>query len=226
MGYSVGIDVQSVHLQKKMLTFMEKEYRPHWQIRGRKNTDCYSSPPRVDLDYFQGKCIIGMDYNAAGFERGYVFTLARWMALKVAKTRRVFNDPQVTFEEPVPYIVYDNYNLWPVLVKPLSAVPKKIRWCCVDRYGMKLSITQTEDYVFELPDEKAFEKAHRKACEKHGIEPNSQVISSVARERIRDTRMRLLWPEVKKVLAPMRAEMKRLDQAWARNLTKASPMSR
>lgn len=217
MGYSVGIHVQNVHLQQKMLAFMEKEYRPHWQIRGLKNyTDCYSSPPRVDLDYFQGKCIIGMDYNAGGFERGYVFTLARWMALKVAKTRRTFDDPEVIFEKPVPYVVYDGCDSWPVLVKPLSAVPKIIRWCCVDRYGMKLSITQADDYVFELlPDVKAFEEAHQKACEKHGVKPNS-LISFVTRERIRDTRLRLLWPEVKKGLAPMRAEMKRLDQAWAK----------
>lgn len=221
MGYSVGIHVQSVHLQKKMLAFMEKEYRPHWQIRGLKNyTDCYSSPPREDLDYFQGKCIIGMDYNAAGFERGYVFTLARWMALKVAKTRRVFKNPKITFDGPVPFMIYDGCDSWPVLVKSLSAVPKEIRWCCVDRYGMKLDISQVEDYVFELPDEGAFEKAQRKACKKHGINPDNWPLREDEPEGVRwkihDTRLRLLWPEVKKVLAPMRAEMRRLDQAWAR----------
>jgi len=219
MGYSIGIHVRSKELQKKMLAFMEKEYRPHWKIRDLRNyTDCYSSPPQADLDYFQGKCIIGMDFNASGFERGYVFTLVRWMALKVAKTRRVFKEPEVTFAEPVPFMIYDGCDSWPVLLKPLSEVPQKVRWCCVDRYGMKLDVTQAEDYVFELPDMKAFEKAQREACKKHGINPDNWPKDEPegVRWKIRDTRMRLLWPQVKVVLAPMRAEMKRLDRAWFR----------
>lgn len=220
MGYSMGIHVRSKELQEKMLAFMGKEYRPHWKVRNLKNyTDCYSSEPQADLDYFQGKCIIGMDFNASGFERGYAFTLCRWMALKVGKTRKVFKDPKITFEEAVPYMVYDGCDSWPVLAKPLSSVPKKVRWCCVDRFGMKLDVTQAEDYVFEIPDAQAFNKAHAEACWRHGIDPHKPWPNPEPkgiREKVRNERMRLLWPEVKEILAPMRAEMKRLDAAWAK----------
>jgi len=219
MGYSLGVHARSVGLQKKMLAFMKKEYRPHWQIRNLKNyKDCYSSEPREDLAYFHGKCIIGIDYNAAGFERGYAFTLTRWMALQVSMSRRSFKDPKVTFPEPVPFMVYDGCDAWPVLLKPLSAVPKNIRWCCVDRFGMKLDVTSTEDYVFDIPDLQAFNKAHAEACKHHGIDPTKPWPNPEPegiRWKIRDTRQRLLWPEVKKVIAPMRTEMKRLDKAWA-----------
>jgi hypothetical protein len=220
MGYSLGVHARSTALQKKMLAFMEKEYRPHWKIRNLKGyTDCYSSAPRADLDYFQGKRVIGIDYNAGGFERGYAFTLTRWMALRVGTLRRSFKDPKVSFPEPVPFMVYDGYESWPVLQKSLSSVPKDVRWCCVDRFGMKLDVTAVEDYVVEIPDSKAWNKAHAEACTRHGIDPTKPWPNPEPkgiRWKIHDTRNRLLWPEVKKVLAPMRAEMKRLDAAWAK----------
>lgn len=221
MGYSIGIHVQNKKLQRMMLDFMEKEYRPHWQVRGLKDEkDCFTGPPSDNLDYFDGKCIIGIDFNAAGWERGYAFTLVRWLALKVGKTRKTFKYPtKATFDEPVPYMVYDGVEAWPVLERPLSSVSKNLRECCVDRYGMKADKISTEDFIWDLEDDDSFSEAQREACKRHGIDPDKpwpKPEPEGVRWKIHETRQRLLWPEVKKILVPMRDEMKRLDKAWIR----------
>lgn len=221
MGYSIGLFARNEGLQVAMWDFMEREYRPHWRIRGRPEGPCYSSPPRLNVDYVHGKHVLGIDYGACGgFERGYGFALVRWMALKVGRSRRSFKEPKVKFQEPVPYMSYDSEALWPILVKPLSSVPKALRWCCVDRYGVKLDPTTYDDFIFDIPDHEAFKKAQIDACKKHGIDPDNwpapENEPKGVRWKIHDTRARLLWPEIQKVIEPIRVELKRLDTQWCK----------
>ena len=217
MGYSVKVRAKNKELQKKMLEFMRAEYRPHWQIRPRprwwpKNyQDCYSSPPLENS--YSGRAFIEIAYNASGFERGYVFTLIRWMALQVGATRLSFKDPKVRFPEPVPFMVYED-EAWPVLCQSLSAVPKNLRWCCVDRFGMKLKFD--ENYISELPGANTFSRANAKARKRYGAVSQEDFarLTLSTHQKIQDARNRLLWPGIKKIMAPIRAEMKRLDKAW------------
>jgi hypothetical protein len=228
MGYSIGIHARSKALQQRMLEFMDKEYRPHWQIRelskvkGLENyQDCFASEPMADSSYFHGKNVIGIDFNAHGFERGYAFILVKWVALQVGTTRWVFKDPKISFKDPVPFMSYDGDENWPVLLQPLSSVPKHVRWCCVDRYGMKLDKTRYEEFVMDWildPEGKFWAATHEEACRKHAV-PNDPLapVDNRVRQKIINTRMTLLWPHIKEVVAPIRTEMKRLDRAWAKS---------
>lgn len=224
MGYSIGLHARSKAQQRKMLDFMEKEYRPHWQIRDLKDyTTCYSSPPTDDPSYCHGKTIIGIDFNCAGFERGYIHTLVKWMALKVGTQRSTFTEPKARFKSPVPCMTYDGDSPWPILVKDPETVPKKLRWCCVDKYGMRLHPSGAADYVFDLKDPDSYEKASREARRKLGLpetpgySPSSKEERELFREAIDETQC-ILWPQVQELLIPIRTEMKRLDLAWAESV--------
>lgn len=200
-----------------MLSFMEKEYRPHWKIRGHKDTGCYTGEPTDDPAYCHGKTIIGIDYGpVGGFERGYAYTLVRWMALQVGTRRTVFKEPKARFRKPVPCMTYDGDSPWPILVKDPEKVPESLRWCCVDQWGMRLHPSGVDDYMFELQDPDVYIKAIHEAQRKFGLTASDQ---ATAKNRdlfwkARDEANRILWPQVKEILAPMWTEMKRLDAAW------------
>jgi hypothetical protein len=218
MGVSIGIQAASSKAQQRMLDFMGKEYRPHWQVLNLKDAPCYSSPPIHNPSYVSGKTVIGIDFNAAGFERGYAFALTRWMALRVGKTKRKFEDPKADFATPVPYMIYDGSDYWPVLQQPISKVSSSLQWCCVDRYGMKLDRSGYDDFWLDVSPQE-FQNAQARAYHRFGIgkdwpwkKPSDEPPN--IRMRIRKEQARLLWPEIKKVVAPLRAELKRLDQAW------------
>ncbi len=223
MGASIGIHAVSAKARQRMLDFMAKEYRPHWQIRGYEERDCFSSPPIEDPWGIQGRSVIGIDYKGGGFERGYAFVLTRWMALKISKTRSTFKDPKVGFKKPVPYMIYDGIDHWPVLQQPLSKTPKKLHWCCVDRYGLKLDPSSYDDFVFDVKGAPGrLNEARAEANKKFGIEgdwPWKDIKDEppTLRWDIHDEWLRILWPEIQEVVAPIQAEMRRLDTAWAQH---------
>lgn len=217
MGYSIGTHARTKRLQQKMLSFMAKEYRPHWKIRGLPEQPCYAGEPTNDLSYIRSRDIVGIDYGAvAGFEREYGFVLVKWMALKISKLRWVFRGEEsvtTSFRDPVPYMDYDGCDKWPVLQQPMSSVPEKLRWCCVDRWGFKLN-KQWDEFAWESG---SFAKAQAAAFKKFNVEDFSTADRDL-RVKIHQATIVNLWPKIKPILAPMRTEMKRLEKAWNDNL--------
>lgn len=219
MGYSLGVHARSQELRERMLDFMATEYRPHWRVRGVAERPCYSSPPGENPSYCHGPHLVGLDFNASGFERGYAFALIRWMALRVGrKTRKFTGEGEVghTFESPVPYMLYDTEK-WPLLQMALGDTPEKLRWCCVDSLGLRLEASGTTDFVHELHPDVVL-AAQVETCRRHGIDPDNWPEPSEEppgiRWKIHDTRMAILEPELRGVIEPIRVELRRLSEAW------------
>jgi hypothetical protein len=205
MGYSVSVKARTSELAERMEAFFEREYRPYQQVWGFESGAQYSSVPSRDFSYHQGAkknpACVGIDFNAAGFERGYVMGLGRWMTLRIGCSRKSFKDPKAKFEKPVPYIIYDVDDGWPLLVQPLDKTPKNLRWCCVDELG----ITLRPPLDFEIHVEsKIRQEAHAKAEKKFGG-PGQET---------HDYLLELLAPQIWGLVQPMREELKRLDRRW------------
>lgn len=117
MSYDLIVRVRSMADKRRMLEFMGREYRPYRHIlkdfKGDKSR-AFISPPedRKGLS-------IGIWYSTIMGERDYAHALAKWMALKVGKTRK-FPD----FEEPLAYVLYDGCEA--------VAVPVRGEWIGVD----------------------------------------------------------------------------------------------
>lgn len=140
MGYSLSTIAKSKSAQKRMLAFMEKHYIPAWKVLGEEEHSEFISEPSEDLSYAHNKLQIGFDFNASGFEREYMFTLTHWMALKIGRRTNVVTMDEKRVEirgEPFPYILYDGYDRWPVLDRPLKEIPKRLHWCGSDYLGMR-----------------------------------------------------------------------------------------
>ncbi len=85
-----------------MLRFLGKHFR-HWAIvigEGADTPRYYRGPlwdgmsSNESLSYDSGSCRIGFDYKSSGFEREYIFSICRWMAMTVGLDGR-------------PVVVYD-----------------------------------------------------------------------------------------------------------------------
>ncbi len=241
MGYSISVNCKSKKTQKQMLEFLEENFR-HWAVvLGGKDDVRYITDPMDDLSYAHGKTQIGFDYGA-GFsfdntERGYYYGLLRWIALKIGRKRKVIRSPgneTWRFDEPVPYITYDGYDHWPVL---LDKPDKPLRWCWVDKYGIKrCKDTLAEEYgalVHELltkpaPKEKGKPRGiiiDPRVMEMYegGKGPAVQEFMGVMMPHFTiEARIiivkKLLWDEVKKRVKPARDELKRLDKLWSEHV--------
>lgn len=144
MGYSISFTPRSSALGKRVLELMKEHYRPWPKVIGSKHGQ-HAGSPSDDLSYDRRKGVIGLDYGAvSGWEREYAYSVVKWMAIRAGRRRSSFAKDVVTpnrFLGPVPYMSYDGYQNWPILVvsdkKELAAVPKTARWCSVDRLGMR-----------------------------------------------------------------------------------------
>ena len=131
MGYSIAIRCRSPKLKEKMIAFMEQ----HYQLPGQVFNVGGSSRFSDDLDYDHAKSALGFDYGACPDpERHYIFTVTKWMALKIGRRAWVKD-----LKEYVPYIAYDGYETCPILPESLwqEKVPKSLRWAITDNIGYK-----------------------------------------------------------------------------------------
>ncbi|MFA6234654.1 MAG: hypothetical protein WC824_10790 [Bacteroidota bacterium] len=92
------------------------------------------------LSYDHGKCRIGFNYHSLppGGLNHYVWSLLRWIAVKVGR-RRTF-PAALSRKGSVPYTVYDGYEAWPVLPRPewnLRNTPESHHWNLVDSEGFQ-----------------------------------------------------------------------------------------
>lgn len=147
MGYSIATPIRNAEAKKEMLEFLKKNFRntedvfkvPHYS-RG---------PLGEDLSYDHGKCRIGFDYNCGEPERGYIYTVCRWMALKVGALQR-FNltEGKVELIGEFPYLVYDGYGHTPVIQEdPKRVVPDVYRYYVMDQLGVKADTYSLDSWL-------------------------------------------------------------------------------
>ncbi len=224
---------RSKTLRKKMFEFMAANYRP-W---GKVTEDAHDSPytdesegVTDDLSWDDSGLSLGFHYGAGliGWERPYIYAITRWMAIQVGKRMTRFSTDVVAlnvFKEPVPYILYDGYEPWPVLVvatdAEAEALPKDHRWLAVDKYCIKMGrerkLGYTRDALGPFFD-KDLSKKWRAAIDAYGKKQGECPEDGPAREEwllgYENTQAHVLRHEIARELKRMRTEMKRLDDMW------------
>lgn len=158
MGYTIATPVKSEMAKCKMMAFLKKNFRHFPELEGRKKTAAvyYYGPipngKKCGLSYDSGKCRIGFDYNASGYERDYIFTICRWIALKVGRLYTFPTKNRADLQGDFPVIVYDGDEAtdpekgagpWPILLDNLSDEQG------VDQTGCKLIINPKEDRFYQ-----------------------------------------------------------------------------
>jgi hypothetical protein len=226
MGYSIAIRARNPKLRKKMVQFMAKNVRKWSDVLGAGES--ISSRPGLgeegSLDYDRSSDAVGFDYasHCHGWEQCLIFSTTRWMALKIGKKKSRFKKDAVTpnvFDEPVPFMVYDGYESWPILVcknlKEAMKLPETARWCATDNLGVYLDpevnnilTSYAEEMFFDEKMHAAFQRDMEKI--KHLHDKNF--------EQWRDKAMKLkikhMSPEIDRMLPVVRAEIRRLDKLW------------
>jgi hypothetical protein len=228
MGYSIGIRVKSGAAYAKMLAFMSEHYRPWTAVIGHPDGKSFASSPSDDLAYdSRGKLTLGFDYGCVlDWEREHIYVILRWMAIKVGRTRRSFRKDSVTpstLDEPVPYIVYDGYDPWPVLVgtkEEAKRLPSTLRQFASDSLGLRNgpdALAHLVTYLTFDPDvpAEAAQAAEKVARAKVGPYPEKGDRHAWRR---RYNRALTGQPAFRKVLDKklkiLRADLERLDRAW------------
>jgi hypothetical protein len=168
MGYTVATPFPNETLRDEVAEFLKAEYRTWAALNGDPKGNAYSSPPLPDgwghydrgknLDYDDGTCRIGFNYNTADGEREYVWTYCRWLALRFGEKQ-----PFPNLKDPAPGVSYDGDDPEPVVINERY-----------DEWGVK-----------------------------------------IAGERERRPGLELMLKEFEEDAAIIRAEMQRLDKAWA-----------
>ena len=220
MGYSIGFMPRSEALGKRMLGLMKENYRPWPTVAGSKGGQ-YAGNPTDDMSYDRRKNSIGLDYGAvSGWEREYAYSVVKWMAIRAGRRRSSFAKDAVTpnrFPGPVPYMTYDGYQNWPILVvstgRELAAVPKSARWCATDRLGMRSEPWQAiSSVLFDLPKvniSRALDRAAKKAGP-----PPPKGDNWAWHERHQRALYELCKKEYGEGVKPMADELARLDRLW------------
>lgn len=221
MSYSIGIRTKSPGLQKKMLKFMQVHYRSWPAVLGDPKGNAYAGEPSDDLSYDRAKSVIGLDYGVvSGWERVYAYAVVRWMAIKVGAIKSRYPVVPKRTPQPVPYIVYDGYESWPVIVVETTAALKKLpqesRWCAATPLGMYADPLRyvDGDLVLELAEDctQMFRDIEAKVGSRG---PNSGPKAHAAWVA---KRHRLMMPYCRKKLRvqlkPLKAEMQRLEDLW------------
>lgn len=141
MGYSIAIRAKK-NLREKMIKFMEKNYREAHTVFGYEyslSSFAYNSTTEKGMSYDNAPAAMGFNYNSGMDEpeRNYVFSVTRWMALKIGMVKK---HPELG---TIPYYVYDGGNskddYWAILIKSEweAKVPQNYKWCLVNELGFK-----------------------------------------------------------------------------------------
>ncbi len=226
MGYSIAIRARNPKLRKKMVKFMAENFRKWSDVLGKGES--ISSRPGLgeegSLDYDRSKDAVGFDYasHCHGWESCLIYSATRWMAIKIGKRRSKFQKDAVTpnvFDEAVPFMVYDGYQAWPILiVKDLKAamkLPATARWCATDSLGVyigpevnEILTSYAEEMFFDKKTFAAFERDMKKFEHLHKTDFKAW------REKHREMKVKHMRPEIDKMLPIVRKEIERLDKLW------------
>jgi len=237
MGYTISIPIKSKKIRVKFFKFMEKNFR-HWSIITGKNPDEWqgSGGPPTD-EVWERPTSIGFDYQSGmcGFERDYLYSVIRWMAIKVGdrlpemKTDETDDDHEVsvTFPQPVPYYNYDCEPFEnPVLVVSENQIPtldKNSRQWAVDEWGIRIGPTAIDHQIMSaseimLKDGFLFnESPINEMTEKVkalGQKPSNPDEEEAWWERRKTIQLKYLKPTIDENLTLIRKEIQRLGQLW------------
>lgn len=215
MGYSLKVEARSAALRDEMVSFVR--------------ANCKSLGDAADLPEAHGKRKIAIHYSSClyGPDRVRVFSVARWMALKIGSLASRFDREVVRpnrFDSPVPFIVYDSCERWPVLAcssekDAMSKWPESLWWCATDPLGAYLGERTSGAFVsalalkiFEDP-EKA--KLHAEALSALGECPkNDSVRWNAWLKGKKRAEARILAPEIRDLRKSVDAELRLLDSLW------------
>jgi hypothetical protein len=218
MGYSLAIRTRNQDLRKKMCGFMGEHFRSWPQIADLKYSSS-ASKPGLDLNYDSSKSALGVDYQSTlhGWDREYIYALTRWMAIRIGQVKTKFAKDVVTpnvFKKPVPFIVYDGYESWPLIViteKQAAKLSKELQWCACDSLGLRSG--EHEMRYVEHTNGAFDPKISKKAVAVVGPYPETG-----DRHAWRERYLKALFPYVKDEIETnvglMRTEFKRLDKLW------------
>lgn len=233
MGYSISVHVSSDELRSKMLQFLEKGYRKWSVVCGKNPSKCHGSSrgPTDDLSYGGTKTSIGFDYQSGmyGFERDYIYSLTRWMAIKVGdrKTEMPTDEDEdgpaevVAFPEPIPYYKYDcDSHLTPILVvteEQEAALPEEHRHWAVDELGVRIGPTRIDSQIMSCQGMFGPNSANLITETKSlGNVPNEDGEAREAWMALRrEIFLKYLKGEIDENVGLIRQEIQRLDQLWA-----------
>lgn len=228
MGYSIAARARNQKLRVKMVEFMGKNWRKWSDVLG-KGESISSRPGLEDeggkLDYDRSKDAVGFDYasHCHGWERCFIYCEIRWVAIKIGKRKTKFSKDDVTpnvFPEPVPFMVYDGYQSWPILVvknlKEAMKLPKGNRWCATDSLGVYIGpeansiLTTYASRIYGTPLYAAFNKELGKLGER----PKEPKAFEEWMERYEALKVKHMRGEIDEVLPIIRKEVARLDKLW------------
>lgn len=231
MGASISTIVTSWGARDRMLDFLSKHYRDWTQVSGTPGARLVGGGKEV-FDYMGSRgerVAIGTEYlgNLYGWERCYVTALCRWVALKIGRKRVRFSKDVIgpePFAKPVPYLLYDSYEYWPILVmseKAALKLPEKRQWCAVDKFGCYLGAEIHESVVsaaFDLisSNDKRY-KAYAKDANRFGPVPSESEARLAWLDKQRVVKAKHAKPEVERVLPVLRGELERLDRLWRKH---------
>jgi hypothetical protein len=232
MGYTISIPVQALELRTKFFQFMEKNFR-HWSIVTGKTPDEWrgSGGPPTD-DVFERPTSIGFNYQSGmgGFERDYLYSVIRWMAIKVGDRLSDMTIDEtdtgpkmaVTFPQPTPYYHYDCEPFEnPVLVVTESQIPtldKDSRQWAVDEWGIRVGPTAIDHQLMSASEARLFNEGPINEMIEEvralGQKPKNPDEEEAWWERRKEIQLKYLKPTIDENITLIRKEIQRLDQLW------------
>jgi len=152
MGYTIATPIRDEKTKAKMLAFLKANFRQFTELTDKNGPHNYYRGPLPDglpsdesLSYDSGPCRIGFDFNDGGFAREYIFTVCRWMALKVGRLYSFPTKGTPDLQGDIPIYAYDGDDQddsneeggpTPVLLEGSMDVPEKKSWCVVNKLGV------------------------------------------------------------------------------------------
>ena len=232
MGYSLAIRVRSDELRQKFLKFLQNNFRRWSVVCGKDPSEWHgsASDPTDNLSYCGTKTSIGFDYQSGmfGFERDYIYSVIRWMAIKVGdrKDRMLIDEDDegaviLEFPESTPYYIYDGEKaLNPVLVvteEQAETLTDRPRHWSVDEWGVRIGPTATQYQVGSCTG--LYGEHGQEIIEELKAQgdppPEEKTEEGAWWAKRRGIYLKYLKPEIDENVALIRQEIQRLDQLWA-----------
>jgi hypothetical protein len=231
MGYSIATKVKSEDLKLRFLGFMKTHSRRWSLVCGKEQSEWYgsASDPTDDLSYEHSQDMIGFDYQSGmfDFERDYIYSVLRWMAIKVGerKDRMLVDEDEEgvvmhEFPEPIPYYIYDGGSiLTPILVvteEQAATLPKDQQQWAVDELGVRIGPTVVDQQIGSCSGMLGelgitlMEETRVLGSPPPEGDPDEEAWWS----KRRAIYLKYLKPEIDKSIALIRQEIQRLDKLW------------
>lgn len=185
-----------------MFEFLLEHFLPWPELLGEESLARFRGPSTDNLEAAKGKCIIGFDYPnlIEGPEHEYVFSVVRWVAIRVGKRRRTFRFDGLELDKPVPYYVFDGLEPSPILLEDeWENVPPNLLSCVHTRLGLRITPQVARELAWRFLDDEAYLKA---------------AYPGMTQEEIRETLISTGMEDAQEVLTTIRHEIARLDALW------------